>query len=422
MTTQERRCIVLPLAPISRRSVAGLAVAALAALAAGPALAQGAPPIRIGMTVSSTGTFALAAQSGERGVKIWLEDVNKRGGIDVGGVKRKVELVTLDDRSDKTLVPRVYEALIKEEKVDLLFGPFGSTLTAAAANTTETNGKFMIIWSASADSIYAQGYKNIVSATQIAASLLGHPSIRAMHQMGVKKIAFAHLDEPFPAGIAKGAADLAKELGMEITMFEKFAKGTKDFNILIQKAKASGADAFYPASYEGDQMIIARQIREMNVDFNVVYVVYGSQPQFLQIGKDADYLVSQTLLHDKVNWKVTDGLTRAQMMERYAQLFPNAAYAADFQTALAYGAGVVTEKIITTAGSLEPAKLKAAAIALSNKIVTMTGPYQIDETGKQFKNEFVIMQNMPGKGPEVVYPPEVATMKAVYPVPPFSKR
>ena len=389
---------------------------------AGAALAQADKPIRIGMTVSSTGTFALAAQSGHRGAQIWVDDLNSRGGIDLGGRKRKVELVILDDRSDKQLVPRVYETLIKDEKVDLVFGPFGSTLTAAAANTTETNGKFMVIWSASADSIYKQGYKYVVSATQIAGTLLGQPAVRALHQMGVKKVAFAYVDEPFPAALTQGAVDLAKELGMQVTMNEKFAKGTKDFNILIQKAKAGGADAFYPTAYEGDQMTIARQIRESNADFKAVYLVYASQPQFLQqSGKDGHYVFSQTLLHEKINWKVTHGLTRAQMVARYEKLFPNAQYPADFQTILAYGAGVITEQMIRTAGSLDAAKLKEAALKLSGKVVTACGEYQIDETGKQFKNEFSIMQTLPN-GLEVVYPPAVATAKPVYPVPPFAKR
>jgi branched-chain amino acid transport system substrate-binding protein len=379
-------------------------------------------PIRIGMTVSSSGTFALAAQSGQRGVEVWVDDVNTRGGIDIGGRKRKVELVKLDDRSDKTVIPKVYETLIKEEKCDLLFGPFGSTLTSAAANTTELAEKMMIIWSASADSIYQQGFKSIVSATQIAGTLLGQNGVRAIHAMGAKKIAFAYLDEPFPAALTQGAVALAKELGMEVTQNEKFAKGTKDFNILIQKAKASGADAFYPTAYEGDQMTIARQLREANVLFKAVYFVYASQPQFLQqAGKDGLYALSQTLLHEKINWKVTHGLNRAQMVERYAKLFPQAQYPADFQTALAYGAGVVTEQMIRGAQSLEAAKLKDAAMKLNGKIVTITGEYQIDNTGKQFKNEFAIMQNMPS-GPEVVFPAAVATAKGVYPAPAYSAR
>ena len=378
--------------------------------------AQTTAPIRIGMTVSSSGTFALAAQSGQRGVEIWVDDVNSRGGIDIGGRKRKVELVKLDDRSDKTVVPKVYETLIKEEKCDLLFGPFGSTLTSAAASTTETNDKMMIIWSASADSIYQQGFKSIVSATQIAGTLLGQNGVRALHALGARKIAFAFLDEPFPASLTQGAVAIAKELGMEV------AKGTKDFNILIQKARASGADAFYPTAYEGDQMLIARQLRESNVAFKGVYFVYASQPQFLQqAGKDGLYAISQTLLHDKINWKVTHGLNREQMIQRYSRLFPNAQYPADFQTALAYGAGVVAEQMIATAQSLDAAKLKEAALKLNDKMVTVTGEYRIDTTGKQFKNEFAIMQNMPS-GPEVIYPPAVATAKGVYPAPPFSAR
>ncbi len=406
-----------------RQSLLELALAALVTtLGAGGAAAQADKPIRIGMTVSSTGTFALQAQSGQRGAEIWIDDLNQRGGIEIGGVKRKVELVKLDDRSDKQLVPRVYEALIKEEKVDLLFAPFGSTLTAAAANTTEANDKFMVMWSASADSIYKQGYKYVISATQIAGSLLGQPGVRALHAMGVKKIAFAYLDEPFPAALTQGAIDLAKELGMQVTMDEKFAKGTKDFNILIQKAKASGAEAFYPTAYEGDQMTIARQIRETNADFKAVLLFYGSQPQFLQqAGKDGHYVFSQTLLHEKINWKVTHGLDRAAMLERYKKRFPDAKFEADFQTALAYGAGAITEEIIKTAGSLEAAKLKEAAVKLSGKIVTLTGEYEIDETGKQFKNEFAVVQTLP-KGLEVVYPPQIATAKGVYPVPGFGER
>jgi branched-chain amino acid transport system substrate-binding protein len=404
---------------VDRRKAVSMMVGASAMLVA--SLASAADPIKIGMTVSSQGRFALAAQSGERGLKIWIEDVNGRGGIEVGGEKRMVELVSLDDRSDQTMVPRVYETLIQDEDVDILFGPFGSTLTGAAANTTEQFDKFLMIWSASSDAIYEQGYEYVVSGTQIAASRLGHPSVKALNEIGVNSIAFAYLDEPFPAGITEGAADLAKELGIEVAMMEKFASGTKDFSLIIQKALASGADAFYPTSYEGDQMIIARQLRELGANFPATYMVYASQPQFLEIGQDADYLISQTLLHEKINWEVNAGLSRAEMVERYEELFPDVAYEPDFQTALAYGAGVVLEEIIEKADSLEPAALKQAALDLNEQLTVMTGPYEIEDTGKQISMEFVIMQNQEN-GPEVIYPPEVATAKPVYPVPAFSER
>lgn len=405
---------------IARRTLMGMAAAAAlmtGAFASTAALAD----ITIGMTVSQTGRFALAAQSGERGFKIWIDDVNSRGGIDIGGKKHKIKLETLDDRSDKALVPRVYETLIKDKNVDLLMGPFGSTLTGAAANTTESFGKFLVIWSASSDKIYEQGHKYVVSATQIAASRLGKPGADAMGALGVKKLAIIYLDEPFPAGTAAGVKKRAEELGIEVVMFEKFAKGTKDFSVMIQKALASGADAFYPASYEGDQMNVARQMRELDANFPMTYMFYGSQPQFLGIGQDAKYLFSQTLWHPKVRWQVNAGLDRDEVEKRYAKLFPNAKYEADFQTALAYGAGAVLEEIIKKAQSLEPAKLKQAALDLSNKLTVMTGPYEILDNGKQIQMEFVVMQNQP-KGLEVVFPPSVATAKWIYPVPAYGKR
>jgi branched-chain amino acid transport system substrate-binding protein len=389
--------------------------------AAGTAAAQTGDTIKIGMAVSSTGNFALAAQSGERGAKIWVDDVNRRGGIELGGKKYKIELIERDDRSDKTLEPRVYEGLINDDKVDVLFGPFGSTLTEAAITTTEREKKLLVIWSASAEGLYSQGYKYIVSATQQASSLLGLPGIKAMKAWGAKKLAIVYDDEPFPAGIAKGSAEWAKANGMAVTLYEKYAKGTKDFSILIQKAKASGADAFFPAAYEDDEMAFARQLRELNVDFDADYVVYGSQPQFLAVGKDADFLVSQTLLHDKINWQVTDGLSRAQMVERYKELFPTAQYAADFQTALAYGAGVILERMIKDAQSLDAEKLKAAALALDGKVTVMCGQYHIEPSGRQTGMEFAVMQKQP-QGLEVVYPDAIATAKPIYPIPPFAKR
>ena len=58
---------------------------AIAALTPATGAAQNSDKIRVGMTVSSTGSFALASQSGVRGVELWVEDVNRRGGIEVKG-------------------------------------------------------------------------------------------------------------------------------------------------------------------------------------------------------------------------------------------------------------------------------------------------------------------------------------------------
>jgi branched-chain amino acid transport system substrate-binding protein len=79
------------------------------------------------------------------------------------------------------------------------------------------------------------------------------------------------------------------------------------------------------------------------------------------------------------------------------------------------------EEMIRQADSLEPAALKQAAIDLSGEITVMTGPYEIEPTGKQVSMELITMQLQPG-GLEAVWPEAVRTAEPVYPVPPFDER
>lgn len=399
-----------------------VSVGALGALIMAGA-AQAAEKLRVGMTVSSTGSFALASQSGARGIDIWVDDVNKRGGIEIGGKKVPVEIVKLDDRSDKQMVTRVYENLISDEKVDLVFAPFGSTLTAAAATVTERHGKYMMVWSAASNDLYRQGFKYMVSGTQMPVSAILRASTELAKDLGVKKVAIIHSDEPYPAGEAEGGRELVKEAGMELVLLEKFPKGQKDFSTILQKVRASGAEALFPAAYEGDQISILRQMKQLNIHFPFVFMEYASTPQFAAaVGKDGAYIFSHTNYHPAINWAVTAGLNRQQFADAYKAKFPNAEFAPDYQTVLAYGAGVLTEEIIKKAGSTDAAALKKASLDLSDKVTVLAGPYAIDETGKQLKMPFPVLQAQTDGRLETVWPKDVATVKPVFPIPAWNKR
>ncbi len=404
---------------LSRLPALALAVAALT-----PTLgaAQTSDKIRVGMTVSSTGSFALASQSGVRGVELWVDDVNRRGGIEVKGKKYPVELVKLDDRSDKQMVTRVYERLIVDEKVDLVFAPFGSTLTAAAATVTERLGKYLMVWSAASDDLYKQGFKNMVSGTQMPVSAMLRANMELAANQGVKKVAILYSDEPFPAGLAEGGKEQAAKNGMQVVLFEKYPKGQKDFSTILQKARAAGAEALVPTSYEGDLISMTRQMKQLDINFPYVFMVYASTPQFQAIGADSNYIYSHTNYHPAINWKVNAGMTREQFAAAYDQRFPKAEFPPDFQTALAYGAGALTEEIVKQAGNTDAAALKKASLDLSGKLTVMAGPYAIDETGKQLLMPFPVVQLLPGKGMVPVWPADVATQKPVYPAPDWNKR
>ncbi len=392
-------------------------------LSLGQALAKDV--IKIGLTISTTGKYTFASSQGFKGVSIWADLINEQGGLTLDGKKVPVKLIYYDDRSEKETVVKLYEKLINEDKVDVCFAPFGSTLTGAAAAITEKYGMMLVIWSAASDALYAQGYKNIVSATETPVSLMPKPEIDHMASLGVKKLAIVYVDEPFPAGLAKYAKSLAEAQGIKVTMNEKFSPGTKDFSILLQKVRMTKPDAFYASAYMDDQKIMIRQMKEANLMFPYVYMVYSGMPQWADLAGDGFYIFGHTLYHNTLNWKVNAGLSREDFEKRFNKKFPKAENPPDFQTSLSYGAGVLLGKFIEKADSVDGPALKKAAMELSKKVTVMTGPYEIDEAGKQLQMPFIVTQVQKENGKQkmtLVYPGEVATAKPIYPIPGWDKR
>ncbi len=89
--------------------VLGLAMLAWAA-GSGEAAQQ---EIKIGFTISTSGTFARAAEPVRRGILLYEDWINKQGGIMVKDLGRKlpVKMVFYDDESNKDNVLRLYERL-----------------------------------------------------------------------------------------------------------------------------------------------------------------------------------------------------------------------------------------------------------------------------------------------------------------------
>jgi branched-chain amino acid transport system substrate-binding protein len=93
------------------------AFAALLLIVAGTALAQTAqPPIRIGSTLALTGPLAATSLVHKVVGEIYVEELNKRGGL----LGRKVEWIVRDDQSKADLARTLYEQLVTADKVDLL--------------------------------------------------------------------------------------------------------------------------------------------------------------------------------------------------------------------------------------------------------------------------------------------------------------
>src|SRR5947208_13940471 len=86
-------------------------------------------PITIGTSLSQTGDFSVDGQAFERGYNLWVQNVNKSGGL----LGHKVTLKILNDNSDPATVATNYNQLINADHAAFVFGPFSTLLTASAA-------------------------------------------------------------------------------------------------------------------------------------------------------------------------------------------------------------------------------------------------------------------------------------------------
>jgi len=104
------------------------------------ALAQSGAPVKIGMTLSLTGPVAAPGAIQKVATEVYVEDLNKRGGL----LGRKVELILKDDQSRPDMARTLYEQLVTVDKVDLIMGPYGTANILSAMAVAQRYNKILI--------------------------------------------------------------------------------------------------------------------------------------------------------------------------------------------------------------------------------------------------------------------------------------
>src|SRR5450830_1081211 len=139
-----------------RSFLAGLV--GLAALGASlqPSFAQD-KVIKIGAPLPLTGALAPEGLKQKEGYDLWVEEVNKTGGIKAGSARYKVELVYYDYQSATPRAVQLTEKLVTEDKVNFIFSPFGSGATKASSNISEKYKIPTISSTGSSEQVYDQG-------------------------------------------------------------------------------------------------------------------------------------------------------------------------------------------------------------------------------------------------------------------------
>ena len=136
-------------------------VAAGAAQNATPVAAPSGEPITIGAAVSTTGSNGRTGLYQQEAYLLWEEQKNAAGGL----LGQPVRMVLYDDQSDPATGARLYERLLTEDQVDLVLGPYSSSVTQAVAQVTERAGQPLLAAGAP-PATSGRGYRTFSASTR----------------------------------------------------------------------------------------------------------------------------------------------------------------------------------------------------------------------------------------------------------------
>ena len=222
-------------------------------LRASPGWAQS--PIKIGASLSLTGTYAAPAQNQQRGYQLCAKQVNEAGGV----VGRKLEFVLYDDQSQPATAVRLYERLVTQDKVDLLLGPYSSPVTEAVASINEKYKMPMVAPLAAATSIFKKG-RRYIFMIQSPAEVYLEGVVEIAARKGLKTVALINEDTLFPKATVQGTLELAKKKGLQVVFVEAYPKGHTDFSGILTKVKAANPDVLGASTYFDDAVASTRQM------------------------------------------------------------------------------------------------------------------------------------------------------------------
>ena len=260
----------------TRRLIIKSAAATVGAMSVAPHLLAQSAPVRVGYAMARTGPWTGGAQtSQEPNYLLWAEQQNAAGGLDVKGVKRRIELISSDDRSDVETCVRTYEKLMGSDKVDLVLAPWGSNANFAVAPLANRYQYPFLAPTALSRKLAEMKLPYFFLLLQ-----QPKPMCEALVDMlkanGAKTLACVYVDDLF--GLENYAALKVALQGSGITMVEdkSYPGGVKDLSPVLRSMKDKNPDAFVGFTYPPDTILASRQAKEIGFNPKFFYASVGT--------------------------------------------------------------------------------------------------------------------------------------------------
>jgi len=362
--------------------------------------------IRLGVATSLGGRYALFGRQVAEALRCYVRDANSAAGIRLESEKpRPVELLCEDDASGPQVLRERVRKLIREDRVDLLFGPYGSGLTLAAAEVASAFG--IVLWNhgGASDEIHARHPGSCVGVLSPASTYL----VAVLEMMEavappVRRIALFQAQTGFAAEVARGVSAWAARRRCEVLRRAYTPGDVGAVGDAVGELASAPSDVVLGVGRFEDDLALAEALCRGRPKTRAVALVGAGIDRFRDaLGERAEGFLAPSQWEPQAQIAVDFGPTAAAFAASYRS---GTSVALDYPAAQAYAAALIAQWCAERAPSLAAGALREAARRA--RLTTFYGGFAIDsQTGRQIGHEILVSQ-WRGERREILWPRQMA--------------
>jgi branched-chain amino acid transport system substrate-binding protein len=239
--------------------------------ATGFAALASAQTVKIGVNEPLTGPFAASGTYVVNGAKIAADEINAKGGV----LGKKLELIIEDNKSNPTEAAAVAEKLITGDKVPVMMGAWGSSLTLAVMPKLIEYQVPMVVETSSSGKITTTGNPYVFRISP--PSSIEEAAFRPMiPKLGIRKVDFLVINNDWGRGTAEDFSSLFKSENIGVGLVETMDQSAQDMSAQLSKIKASDADTLIVTTAVEQLTLVLKQANALGLKKQII-TTGGSQ-------------------------------------------------------------------------------------------------------------------------------------------------
>ena len=314
--------------------------------------------------VIKLGVFEPLTGANAAGGELELEGIKLANKLYPEVLGKKVELVIVDNKSDKVEAATAAARLVEKEKVSAIIGSWGSSLSMAAGDIVK-NAKVPAMGTSATNPLVTQGNEFYFRVCFIDPFQGVVMSNYAFNKLGAKKAAIVQeVSNDYAVGLAKFFTDNFKKLtGDEncIVAVSNYNTGDQDFTAQLTNIKSQNPDVIFAPGNFTESALVVKQARQLGIKTPFIGGDTWETPEFIEIGADA---VEGTVFSTFFASEKPITTESTKFLDAYKAEYPGKEPAA--VTALGYDAYLILIRAIEAAGTADSVKIQEALVAIKD--------------------------------------------------------